>query len=338
MSSHPQTYKAAQIKEKEGPFELVDVQWKDPKDGEIVVKVLACGVCHSDGIVKHQIYPTGFPRIPGHEIVGDVVAVPPTEKLWKVGDRVGGGWHGGHCSICKRCRAGDYVTCENEAINGIFSDGGYAEYVTLRTEAVASIPRELDPAEAAPLMCAGITTFNSIRNMGAKPGDVVAVQGIGGLGHLALQYCRAMGFYTVALSSSESKKQLAQSLGAHEYVFGENQVEALQKLGGAKVIVCTAPNSKVIQTLVNSLSVDGELLILALADELSIPVGPLISKRLSLKGWPSGTAKDSEEAVAFAKAAGVRCHVERFPLDKVNEAYESMASGKARFRAVLVPA
>ncbi|GBE84465.1 Alcohol dehydrogenase patD [Sparassis crispa] len=336
-NDHPKTYKAYAFTEKGGQLKAITVDWTYPQEGEIVVKVLACGVCASDEMVKEQIFPTGFPRIPGHEIVGDVVAVHPTEKLWKVGQRVGSGWHGGHCSICSRCRTGDYMTCENEAINGIFRDGGYAEYVTLRSEAVASVPEELDPAEAAPLFCAGVTTFNSLRHMNAIPPDFVAVQGIGGLGHLAIQMARAMGYRVVALSSSGAKRHLALELGAYEYLDGSkvNQAEALQQLGGAKVIMCTAPNSSVIQELVQALAVDGELLLLALTENVSVPVGPLITKRLSIRGWPSGTAKDTEDCLEFALASGIKCHVERFPLDKAQDAYNHRAS--ARFRAVIIP-
>jgi len=335
----PKTYKAAQITKKGGSFELVDVDWKDPVEGQVAVKVIACGVCHSDSIVKEQHMPTGLPRIPGHEIIGDVVAIGPGEKRFKVGDRVGSGWHGGHCAICTSCRKGDFVTCEKQNINGIFTDGGYAEYAILRTEAIASIPTDVDPFEAAPLLCAGVTTFNSTRHMDLHPGDLVAVQGIGGLGHLAIQFSRAMGYRTVALSSSASKASLARELGAHDYVDGSSVdlAEALTKMGGAKVIICTAPSGKVIEGLIKGLAVGGQLLILAVAEGISVPIQPMIQKRLAIRGWPSGTAQDSEEAVEFAKIQGVRCRIEKYPLSKANEAYESMITGKARFRAVLCP-
>ncbi|KAL6303747.1 GroES-like protein [Sparassis latifolia] len=356
--SLPKSYKAYAFTEKSGQLKPVTVDWHDPVDGEIVVKVLACGVCArygplftaargkalitmlllgSDDIVKEQFLPTGLPRIPGHEIVGDVVAVPPTEKVWKVGQRVGSGWHGGHCSTCSRCRSGDYVTCEKQQVNGVFTDGGFAEYVTLRTEAVASVPEELDPAEAAPLFCAGVTTFNSLRHMSALPPDVVAVQGIGGLGHLAIQMAHAMGYRVIALSSSDSKRQLALELGAHEYIDGSkvNQTEALLQRGGAKLIICTAPNPSVIESLVPALAVNGELLSLAIVPSANVPLALMVSKRLSIRGWPSGTAKDSQDCLEFAVTNGIKCMVEKFPLDKAQEAYDRR--GSARFRAVIVP-
>lgn len=338
MPSFPKSFKAAVVVEKGKPFEIKDVPWKDAEAGEVVVKVKACGVCHSDAAVVQQMMPTGLPRIPGHEIIGDVVQVGPGEKKWKVGDRVGSGWHGGHDSICARCRKGDFVTCENEQINGVTRDGGYAEYAVLRSEAVGAVPEDMDPAETAALFCAGVTTFNSIRHMNLMPGDVVAVQGLGGLGHLAVQFCRKMGYKTVALSSSGAKKDLAMSLGAHEYLDGSkvNQAEELQKLGGAKVVVATAPNSEIIQTLVGALAADGQLLALAITPEMNVPIMPMIVKRLSLRGWPSGTAADSEDTINFARANDIHCQIQRFKLDDANDAYQAMMEGKARFRSVLV--
>lgn len=335
--AHPETYKAAVVVAKGEPFQIQDIEWKDPTEHQIVVKVLACGVCHSDSAVVLQHMPVPLPRIPGHEIVGTVAAVGPGEKKWKIGDRVGSGWHGGHCFECNSCRKGDFVTCSAQGINGILSDGGYAEYVTLRSEASLSIPEDIDPAECAPLLCAGVTTFNSLRHMNVMPGDVVAVQGVGGLGHLGLQFSHKMGFRTVALSTSSDKKDLALQLGAHDYLDGSkvNTVEELQKMGGAKVIICVAPSGKSMSALLPGLAVDGTLLILGIAEPLSIPIGPMVQKRLQVRGWPSGSPIDSEETVAFAKLAGVRCLIEKFPLDQVNAAYTKMMEGKARFRAVL---
>ncbi|BGP26898.1 alcohol dehydrogenase [Rhodotorula toruloides] len=377
----PKTYRAAFVVEKGKPLEIRDasrpplVEYKSPKSGHIVVKVLASGVCHSDSIVVDQVMPTGLPRVPGHEIVGDVVEVPEDEKRWKVGDRVGSGWHGGHCD------RGDFVTCDNENINGIITDGGHAEYVTLRTEAVCSIPRDIDPAKAAPLLCvlfvyytsfelrsadahvtfvystlsrlafvslailylsanscAGMTTFNSIRNMDVHPGDVVAIQGLGGLGHLGIQFANRMGFKTVAVSRGPEKKDFATKLGAHVYIDSnaEDPAEALQKLGGAKVIAAVAPSGKAMEQLIGGLAVNGQLLTLAVADKLEVPIMTLIQKRASIRGWPSGSAADSEDTVKFAQMSGVECMVEEYPLDKVNEAFNSMMEGKARFRSVLV--
>ncbi|KAM0751832.1 GroES-like protein [Meredithblackwellia eburnea MCA 4105] len=337
MASHPSTYRVAQIQEHGGPFKVVDVDWKEPSDGQVVVKILACGVCHSDAIVVHQAWPTGLPRVCGHEAVGDVFAVPSSEKKWKIGDRVGSPWHGGHCGTCDQCRRGDFLMCENAAVNGIFLDGGYGEYCTFRTEALVSVPKDLDPAEVAPLLCAGVTVANSLRNMNVRPGELVAVQGIGGLGHLGIQYARAMGFRTVAISQGSAKEALARELGAHEFIDGSqvNQAEALQKLGGAKVILCTAPNGKAMEQLIEGLAVNGQLVILGIGENLSISPVSLISKRRSIVGWPAGSATDAEDAIALAKQAGVKAHVERFPLDKVNEAFEAMMSNKVRFRSVI---
>ncbi|EPQ59087.1 GroES-like protein [Gloeophyllum trabeum ATCC 11539] len=335
----PKTYKAAAVTKKSA-LELIDVPWKDPAAGQVVVKVEACGVCRSDDLVVNQLMPAGLPRIPGHEIVGTVVAVGPGEKLWKEGQRVGGGWHGAHCFACRQCRKGDFNTCENEQVNGVTMDGGYAEYATLKSEAVVALPEGMDPAETAPLMCAGVTTYNSIRNMGLKAGDIVAVQGIGGLGHLALQYARAMGYKTVALSTSASKKALASELGAHAYLDASkvNQAEELGKMGGANLIVCTAPSADIIQALVPGLAVGGTLLVLAIApDDLKFNATPFITKRLSLRGWPSGHAKDSEDCAAFSKLEGVKCRIQKYPLEKAAEAYQSMMDGSAKFRAVIVP-
>ncbi|BGO94396.1 hypothetical protein JCM10020v2_006099 [Rhodotorula toruloides] len=320
----PKTYRAAFVVEKGKPLEIRDVEYKSPKSGHIVVKVLASGVCHSDSIVVDQAMPTGLPRVPGHEIVGDVVEVPEDEKRWKVGDRVGSGWHGGNCFNCDR---GDFVTCENENINGIITDGGHAEYVTLRTEAVCYIPREMDPAKAAPLL-----------NMDVHPGDVVAIQGVGGLGHLGIQFANKMGYKTVAVSRGPEKKDFATKLGAHVYIDSnaEDPAEALQKLGGAKVIAAVAPSGKAMEQLIGGLAVNGQLLTLAVADKLEVPIMTLIQKRASVRGWPSGSAADSEDTVKFAQTSGVECMVEEYPLDKVNEAFNAMMEGKARFRSVLV--
>jgi len=312
----------------------------------------------SDEVAKHQILPNiKYPIVPGHEIVGDVVAIPSTEKKWQVGQRVGSGWHGGHCHTCASCRVGDFTTCENEDINGaslgvyiilsgmeyIFHvpgsarHGGYAEYVTLRTEAVAAIPDGMDPAEVAPLLCAGVTMFNSLRHMSCLPPDIVAIQGIGGLGHLGIQYANAMGFRAVALSSSPAKEELSKALGAEVYVDGSkvNQAEALQKLGGAKLIMCTAPNAEVIRSLIPGLGVNGELLILALTTDATINLSSLIAKRLSIRGWPGGVASDSEDCIKFAKVHGIKVMVQKFPLKQANEAYDHRSS--ARFRAVIIP-
>ncbi|PCH38416.1 GroES-like protein [Wolfiporia cocos MD-104 SS10] len=337
-AAHPKTYTAYAFTEKGGPLKPITLEWKDPQPGEIVAKVLACGVCASDMAAKYQALPgVQYPIVPGHEIVGEVVAVPTTEQRWKIGQRVGSGWHGGHCHACENCVKGDYITCEKQDINGILRHGGYAEYVTLRTEAVAAIPDGIDPAEAAPLFCAGVTTFNSLRNMSCRPPDYVAVQGIGGLGHLGVQFSKAMGFRTIALSTSSAKEELARSLGADVYIDSskENATEALQRLGGARLIMCTAPNPQIIRDMIPALAARGELLVLALTDDATISLGSLIGKGLSIRGWPSGVASDSADTLEFAKANNIKVMVEKFPLAKANEAFDHRSS--ARFRAVLIP-
>ncbi|KAH9930175.1 GroES-like protein [Amylocystis lapponica] len=338
LPPNPTTYTAYAFTRKNGPLEKIIVDWKAPQRGEVVVKVLACGVCAGDEVVKGQFMPfVSYPRIPGHEIVGIVAAIPSSEKKWHVGERVGSGWAGGHCHTCGRCREGDFVTCVEGDINGIKRDGGYAEYVTLRSEAVASVPEDMDPAEAAPLLCAGVTTFNSLRNMNIQPPELVAVQGIGGLGHLGIQFARAMGYRTVALSTSSAKEAVSRELGAHEYFDSskEDQTEMLQRLGGAKVVMCTAANVAAIEALIPALSEDGTLLLLALTHNLSIPVGPMLMKRLTVRGWPFGSAADSEACIRFVRVHGIKTLVERFPLEQAQKAFDSR--GAALFRAVIVP-
>ncbi|GAA5995991.1 uncharacterized protein JCM10292_004876 [Rhodotorula paludigena] len=336
--SLPKTYKAAVIEEANAPFKIKDIEYKSPESGKVVIKVVASGVCHSDSLVVEQQMPTGLPRVPGHEIVGRVVEVAQDEKRWKVGDLVGSGWHGGHCGGCSRCVRGDFNTCENEARNGILSDGGHAEYATLRTEALCSIPEDIEPAKAAPLLCAGLTVFNSLRNMSLHPGDVVAVQGVGGLGHLAIQFARKMGYVVAAVSRGDSKKQLALDLGAHHYIDSEDgdPAEALLKLGGAKAIAAVAPNGAAMASLIPGLAVNGQLIVLAPVEKLEVPTVLMIGKRLSVRGWPSGHAGDSEDTIKFAQTMGVDCKVETYPLERIQDAYDSMMNNKARFRSVIV--
>ncbi|TFY61619.1 hypothetical protein EVJ58_g4405 [Rhodofomes roseus] len=338
-SDHPATYKAYAFLEKGGNLQRILFNWQDPDPGEIVVKVIACGVCAGcvywlssawtmilinmhlidrDENAKYSVLPgITYPIVPGHEIVGDVVAIPDTEKRWKLGQRVGAGWHGGHCQHCERCSVADFMTCENGLIHGATRHGGYAEYVTLRTEAVAAIPDGMDPAEAAPLMCAGVTTFHSLRNMSCKPPQLVAVQGIGGLGHLALQFSRKMGYRTVALSSSASKAELSKELGAELYLDGSkvDQGSELQKLGGAALIMCTAPSG---ETLTQQQ-----------------PEVAIMHKRASIRGWPAGNPADCEDCCKFALANGVRVMVNKFSLDEAQNAFDHVSS--ARFRAVIMP-
>lgn len=331
--------KAAQISKAGGNWELVEREIPAPGPGQVRIKVEACGVCHSDMMVKDGLWPgLQFPRIPGHEIAGRIDALGAGVQDWKVGQRVGVGWHGGHCFHCEPCRRGDFILCRYGKVTGISHDGGYAEYLVSPAEAVAAMPEELTADEAAPLLCAGITVFNGLRNAGARPGDLVAVQGVGGLGHLGIQYANRMGFNTVALARGKDKQPLATELGAKHYIDSASgdSGQALQKLGGARLILATAPDAKSISALVGGLAPGGKLLIIAAAMEpLSISALDLIGGRRTIQGWPSGTAMDSQDTLQFSALEGIRPMVEKFPLAKVAEAYERMASGKARFRAVL---
>jgi D-arabinose 1-dehydrogenase-like Zn-dependent alcohol dehydrogenase len=332
------TMKAAQISKPGGNFEVVERPIPDPGRDQVRIKVEACGVCHSDVLVKEGAWPgIQYPRVPGHEIAGHIDAVGPDVTLWKVGQRVGVGWHGGHCFECEPCRRGDFVNCKFEKITGIHFDGGYAEYMVIGSEAVASMPDDLPADEAGPLLCAGITVFNVLRNSGARAGDLVAVQGIGGLGHLGIQYAKQMGFRTVAIGRGADKQPLAKKLGAHEYIDTDGDpAQALQKLGGASVILCTAPDSKSMSALVNGLGPNGTLLVIgATMDPLNVTPVQLIIGNKSLKGWASGTARDSEDTLNFSSLSGVRPMIERYPLEKAADAYQQMLSGKARFRVVL---
>lgn len=333
------TMKAAQISRPGGDWEIVEREMPVPGPGQIRVKVEACGICHSDMMVKDGLWPgLQYPRIPGHEIAGRIDALGTGVQGWKMGQRVGVGWHGGHCFHCAACRRGDFILCEAGKITGISHDGGYAEYMISPAEAVAAMPEELPADEAGPLLCAGITVYNSLRHSGAMAGDIVAVQGVGGLGHLGIQYAAKMGFVTVALNRGKEKETLAKELGAAHYIDtqADSPGKQLQSLGGAKVILATAPSGKSISALVGGLAGNGKLLIVAAAMEpLTISALDLIGMRRSIQGWPSGTARDSEDTLKFSAFAGVRPMIEKFPLAKVAEAYDRMSSGKVRFRAVL---
>jgi D-arabinose 1-dehydrogenase-like Zn-dependent alcohol dehydrogenase len=303
------------------------------------IKVEACGVCHSDVLVKEGYWPgLQYPRIPGHEIAGRVDDVGDDVTNWKPGQRVGVGWHGGHCFVCDACRRGDFANCQFEKITGFTHDGGYAEYIVVPAEAVAAIPDDLPAADAAPLLCAGITVYNALRNAGARSGDLVAVQGIGGLGHLGIQYAHQMGFRTFAIGRGKDKEPLARKLGAVHYVdtaLGE-PADELQKFGGARIILATAPDSKAMSALVNGLSSNGKLLVIgATADPITVTPIQLIGGRKSIQGWAAGTAKDSEDTLQFSVLTGVRPMIERYPLEKAADGYQQMISGKARFRVVL---
>ena len=331
--------RVVQITRPTGPLELVERDIPEPARGQVRIKVEACGICHSDVVVKDGLFPgLQYPRIPGHEIAGRVDAVGEGVSNWKPGQRVGVGWHGGHCFVCDPCRRGDFILCQFEKITGLSFDGGYGEYMVAPAEAVAALPDDLPADEAAPLLCAGITVYNALRNAGARAGDLVAVQGIGGLGHLGIQYARQMGFRTVGIGRGGDKEPLARKLGAHTYVDTSASPPAaqLQQLGGARVILATAPDSKAIAALVGGLGSGGKLVIVAVSPEpLNISLMDLILARRSIQGWPAGTAKDSEDTLRFSVLTGVRPMIERYPLEKAAEAYEQMISGRARFRVVL---
>ena len=332
--------KAIQVSKANRPFELVERDVPAPADRQVRIKVEACGMCHSDAMVKAAAFPgLKLPRIPGHEIAGRVDAVGAHVTAWKVGDRVGVGWHGGHCFECDACRRGLFINCVKEKITGISYDGGYAEYVVVPSEAVARIPEKLDAVNAGPLLCAGVTTYNSLRNAGLRPGDTVAVQGIGGLGHLGVQFAARMGFRTVAISSGADKEELARQLGAHEYIDTKkvDAAEGLQKLGGADLVLATAPHSKAIESTINGLKSRGKLLLVAAPhDPLAVNPFVLLSGK-TVAGWPSGSAIDSEDTMKFSDLTGIRPRIEKFPFDKAEEAFARVMDNKIRFRAVLVP-
>jgi D-arabinose 1-dehydrogenase-like Zn-dependent alcohol dehydrogenase len=331
--------KKVTVKSAGGQFELTDEPVREPDRRYVRVKVQACGVCHSDAFTKDGSWPgIVYPRSPGHEIAGVIDALGQDTAPWKVGDRVGIGWHGGHCGVCESCRRGDFITCVKLEVPGISYDGGYAEFVNAPIVALAQIPASLAPEEAAPLMCAGITTFNALRNSGARPGDVVAIQGIGGLGHLGVQFASKFGFETVAIGRGADKKSLAVKLGASTYIDTASQdvAKELLALGGARVILATAPDGKAMGSLIDGLGRDGKLVIVGVsADPFAVSSLQLIGARKSIVGWPAGTSKDSEDTLRFAAANGVRAMIEVFPLERAADGYEQMSSGKARFRAVL---
>ncbi len=331
--------KAVQISKAGGDFELVEREIPQPGSGEVRIKVEACGICHSDAFVKEGAFPgMTYPRVPGHEVAGYIDELGEGVSAWEKGQRVGVGWHGGHCFTCEPCRVGDFVNCQNQKITGITHDGGYAEYMVAPQEAVALMPDRLKAVDAAPLLCAGITTYNALRNSGARGGDLVAIQGIGGLGHLAVQFASKLGFRTVAISRGQDKKDLALKLGAHHYLDSAsvNVAEELSNMGGARIVLATAPNSQAIARIVDGLSVDGKLLIVAASgDPIEVTPLQLIIGRKSILGWPSGHAKDSEETLNFSALSGALPMIETFPLERVSEAYERMITNKVRFRVVL---
>jgi len=336
-----ETMDAAVINEAGSQFELETRDIPTPGPDEVRIAVDACGICHSDAFVKEGTYPgVSYPRIPGHEIAGRIDAVGDDVSAWSTDDRVGVGWHGGHCFTCEPCRRGEFKLCENVEITGLTYDGGYAEYVTVPTEAVAEIPDSLAAVDAAPLLCAGVTTFNALRNTDAGPGDLVAVLGVGGLGHLAIQYAHAAGFETVAISRSPDKKELAMDLGADHFLdaTATDPAEALQELGGANVVLATAPSTEALESVVGGIGADGTVMIVGVPDEpVSVDVAHLVGTRGAVAGWASGHARDSQDTLEFSSLREITPEIETYPLSEVSTAYERMIENEARFRVVLEP-
>ena len=333
--------KVVQVAEPNAPLEIVEREIPAPGPRQVRIKVEACGVCHSDMFTVTGGFPgIHYPRVPGHEIVGLIDAVGGDVPGWKSGMRVGVGWHGGHCGHCHSCRRGDFITCSEGQIPGISYDGGYAEYMIAPYEALASVPDDLKSEDAAPLLCAGITTFNALRHSGAHPGDLVAILGVGGLGHLGVQFAAKMGFNTVAIARGADKGPLAKKLGARTYIDSTVQdvAEELTRLGGAKVILATVTDAKSMTAVVAGLGIDGKLLVVGASGEpIEVSSLLLIGARRSIAGWPSGTSADSEDTLQFSVSSNVRPMIESFPLSRAAEAYQRMMSGKARFRVVLLP-
>ena len=330
--------RVAQVSRPKGPFEIVERPIPEPGAGTVRIKVQACGICHSDSLTKEGAMPgIQYPRVPGHEVAGVIDAVGPGVAGWEAGQKVGVGWNGGYCGYCDHCRRGEFFACVRGQITGITYDGGYAEYLIAPASAVALMPADLPPVEAAPLMCAGLTTFNSLRNSGARPGDVVAVLGLGGLGHLGVQYAAKMGFHTVGIARGKDKEPLARQLGASVYIDSQAQDPAaeLHKLGGARVILATATSGEAMSAVQGGLAVNGTMLIVGAAPSMEVSPLLLLMGCRSVKGWYSGTSIDSQDTLAFSVRAGVRSMNEIYPFERVSEAYDRMMSGKARFRVVL---
>jgi D-arabinose 1-dehydrogenase-like Zn-dependent alcohol dehydrogenase len=331
--------RVVQVTEPNGPFELVEREIPEPAEGQVRIKVEACGICHSDSLTKEGTYPgIQYPRVPGHEVAGLIDAVGTDVVGWTYGQRVGVGWHGGYCGHCEQCRRGDFFACLWGQVTGITYDGGYGDYMLAHSSALALLPEGLSAVEAGPLVCAGVTTFNSLRNSGAQPGEVVAVLGLGGLGHLGVQFAAKMGFKTVAIARGSDKGPLARQLGAHVYIDSQAQDAAAEliKLGGARIILATVTNAQAMASLIGGLGINGKLLVLGAPHEpLSVSAMPLIGGRRSVAGWYSGTSIDSQDTLAFSTLTGVRAMTEVYPLERASEAYERMMSGGARFRVVL---
>jgi D-arabinose 1-dehydrogenase-like Zn-dependent alcohol dehydrogenase len=331
--------KAAQIPKPGEDFEIVEREIPKPGAGQVRIRVLACGVCHSDSLTKEGQWPgIQYPRVPGHEVAGVIDELGAGVAEWKMGQRVGVGWHGGQDGTCPSCRRGDFRNCRNLKIPGISYDGGYEQYMLAPVEALVAIPETLSDAEAAPLLCAGITTYNALRHSGALPGDLVAVEGIGGLGHLGIQFANKFGYKVAAIGLGSDNAPLAKKLGASVYIDSKstNAAEELQKLGGAQVILATAPSSKSMSELVDGLGPNGKLMVIGVAfDPIEVTPVQLITGSRTIQGWAAGTPADSEDTLRFAELSGVRAMIETYPFEKAGEAYARMMSGKAKFRVVL---
>ena len=331
--------KAAQIPKPGADFEIVEREIPKPGAGHVLIKVQACGVCHSDLFTKEGAWPgIEYPRVPGHEVVGVIDEVSAGVTEWKEGQRVGVGWHGGQDGTCLWCRRGDFRNCQNLKVTGISYDGGYQQYMVAPVQALAAIPESLSAVEAAPLLCAGVTTFNALRHSGAMPGDVVAVLGVGGLGHLGIQFASKFGYKVAAVGRGSESAALAKKLGASVYIDNRatSAAEALQKLGGAQVILATAPSSKSMSEVIDGLAPNGKLLVVgASMDPIEVTPIQLISGSRTVQGWAGGAPSDSEDTLRFAELSGVRPMIETYPLDKAAEAYARMMSGNAQFRVVL---
>jgi D-arabinose 1-dehydrogenase-like Zn-dependent alcohol dehydrogenase len=331
--------KVAQVTRPGGDFEFVEREIPKPDAGQVRIKVQACGVCHSDQLTKDGMWPgIQYPRVPGHEVAGIIDEAGAGVSEWKTGQRVGVGWHGGQDGTCLSCRRGDFRNCRNAKVTGVSFDGGYEQYMLAPVEALVAMPESLSDVDAAPLLCAGITTFNALRHSGALPGDLVAVQGVGGLGHLGIQFASKFGYKVAAIGRGPENAPLAKKLGASVYIDSRSgsPAEALQQLGGAQAILATAPNSKAMSELIDGLGPNGRCMVVGAAPE-PIEVTPLqlISKSRPVQGWYSGTPTDSEDTLRFAESTGVRPMIETYPLEKAGEAYARMMSGKAQFRVVL---
>ena len=331
--------KAAQVPKPGADFQIVEREIPRPGAGQVLIKVQACGVCHSDVLTKEGQWPgIQYPRVPGHEIVGVVDEFGAGVSEWKKGQRVGVGWHGGHDGTCLPCRRGDFRNCVNMKIPGISYDGGYEQYMVAPVEALTTIPDGLTDVEAAPLLCAGITTYNSLRRSGAMPGDLVAVEGLGGLGHLGIQFANKFGYRVAAIGRGSENEALAKKLGAHVYIDSKmkNKAETLQKLGGAQVILATAPSSKAMTEVFDGLAPNGKLIVIGVAaDPIEVTPIQLVTGSRSIQGWASGTTADEQDTLNFAELSGVRPMIETYPLEKAGEAFARMMSGKAQFRVVL---